>query len=152
MKTCTYKVCHMVPEQRVKTCTYKVCKMVPEQRVKTCTYKVCKMVPEQRVKTCYYKVCHMVPAAVRQAGAVHGLQAGALHEDGQLREAGAEEGRLHGHPLRARWWSASRFRCRFAARFRPAAKPRRRVRRPGAATSLALYEAHAFRRPAEGLV
>ena len=58
VKTCTYKVCKMVPEQR--TCTYTVCKMVPEQRVKTCTYKVCKMVPEQRVRTCTYKVCRMV--------------------------------------------------------------------------------------------
>ena len=33
----------MVPEQRVKTCTYQVCKMVPEQRVRT--YQVCRMVP-----------------------------------------------------------------------------------------------------------
>ena len=34
----------MVPEQ--KTCSYTVCHMVPEQRVKTCTYTVCHMVPE----------------------------------------------------------------------------------------------------------
>ena len=46
MKTCTYRVCHMVKEDCVKKCTYKVCHMVPEQRVKTCTYKVCHMVPE----------------------------------------------------------------------------------------------------------
>ena len=78
--------------------------MVPEQCVKTCTYQVCQMVPEQRVKTCTYKVCHMVHGmlhedlhsvqglqdgarAVRQAGAVHGLQAGVLHEDDQLRRS-----------------------------------------------------------------
>ena len=72
-RTCCYKVCHMVPEQRTctcarrsasmvpeqRTCCYKVCHMVPEQRIKTCCYKVCHMVPEQR--TCSYKVCHMVP-------------------------------------------------------------------------------------------
>ena len=44
---------------RVKTCTYQVCHMVPEQ--KTCSYTVCHMVPEQRVKQCQYTVCHMVP-------------------------------------------------------------------------------------------
>ena len=82
----------MVPEHRVKTCTYQVCQMVPEQRVRPaptrcarwcpstredlhlpglqdgaraacedCTYQVCKMVPENRVKTCTYQVCRMVP-------------------------------------------------------------------------------------------
>ncbi len=68
----------MVPEQRladlhrlqdgaraaVKTCTYKVCTMVPEQRCRT--YTVCKMVPEQRVKSCTYTVCKMVPRAARR--------------------------------------------------------------------------------------
>ena len=49
----------MVPETRVKTCTYQVCHMVPEQ--KTCSYTVCHMVPEQHVKQCQYTVCHMVP-------------------------------------------------------------------------------------------
>ena len=122
VQTCTYQVCHMVPELRVKnytypvphgaepgeTCTYQVCHMVPEQRVRTCTYQVCHMVPEKRVQTCTYQVCHMrqgVPqrgdsvqglphggGAMREAGALYGLQAGVLHEDGQLREVGAQGG------------------------------------------------------------
>ena len=54
-KTCCYKVCRMVPEQRTKTLCYKVCRMVPE--TKTCCYKVCRMVPEQRTKTVCYSVC-----------------------------------------------------------------------------------------------
>ena len=49
----------MVPEQRVKTCTYKVCHMVKECHEKRIPYTVCKMVPEQRVKTCTYQVCHI---------------------------------------------------------------------------------------------
>ena len=115
VKTCSYTVCHMVPEQHVKTCTYTVCHMVPEKRVKTCTYKVCHMVPEKRVKTCNYTVCHMVPEKrvktctytglphggreVRQASAVHDLQAGAHDEDHPGHALRAQAGRLHGDPL-----------------------------------------------------
>ena len=65
----------MVPEQR--TCCYKVCHMVPEQRTRTVCYTVCKPV-------CYQKTIQVyeVRAAVR---ALHGdplraavrLQAGA---------------------------------------------------------------------------
>jgi hypothetical protein len=39
--------------------------------------------------------------AVRQTSAVHGVQAGVLHEDRQLREAGAEASCLHGYEVRA---------------------------------------------------
>ena len=69
----------------MKTCTYKVCKMVPEQRVKTCTYQVCKMVPGMPREADAVQGLQDGAGAVRQAGAVHGLQAGVLHEDGQLR-------------------------------------------------------------------
>ena len=74
MKTCTYQVCHMVPEQRVKTCSYKVCHMVPETCVKQVPYTVCKPV-------CYTKTinCSQLGA---EAGAVHGnaLRAGGVQE------------------------------------------------------------------------
>ena len=102
MKTCCYKVCHMVPETR--TCCYKVCHMVPEQRTRTCCYKVCHMVPETGPaatrsatwfprrgpaatrsatwcravrKTCCYKVCHMVPETtdLLLQGLPHGAEA-----------------------------------------------------------------------------
>ena len=38
---------------------------------------------------------------VLQASAVHGLQAGSLHEDHQRHPLCAEASGLHGHPLRA---------------------------------------------------
>ena len=118
VKTCTYKVCKMVPEQRVKTCTYQVCKMVPEQRVKTCTYTGVQDGARAAREDLHlpglphgaegmpYQEIHLQglqdgARAVRQASAVHGLQAGVLHEDDQLREAGAEASSLHGHALRA---------------------------------------------------
>jgi len=59
------------------------------------------MVPEQRVKTCCYKVCHMVFGAARQASAVHGVQAGTLHEDDRLHEAGSGVCSLHSDEVRA---------------------------------------------------
>ena len=41
------------------------------------------------------------PGDLREAGAVHGLQAGVLHEDGELLSPGAEVRALHGHALRS---------------------------------------------------
>ena len=51
-----------LPEQRVRTCTYRVCRMVPE--TKTCCYKVCKMVPETKTRSVCYTVC--VPEQVEK--------------------------------------------------------------------------------------
>ena len=93
-RTCCYKVCKMVPEQRTRTvCWTRPARWFPRPR--TCCYKVCKMVPEQRTKTCCYKVCKMVPEhadlllqglphgarATDSDGLLHGLQAGVLPED-----------------------------------------------------------------------
>ena len=52
----------MVPEQRVKTCTYQVCHMVPEHRRQDLHLPgLPHGALEERVKTCCYQVCHMVP-------------------------------------------------------------------------------------------
>ena len=87
MKTCSYTVCHMVPEQRVKTCSYTVCHMVPEQRVKTCTYQVCHMVAEKCVKQVPYTVCKPVHTTKTIQVTALRAQAGGLHGD-PLRAAG----------------------------------------------------------------
>ena len=39
--------------------------------------------------------------AVRQASAVHGVQAGVLHEDDQLHEVSADASCVHGHAMRS---------------------------------------------------
>ena len=82
----------MVPECHTKTCTYTVCHMVPEMRAQDLqlhglphgarephvkTYTVCHMVPECHTKTCSYQVCHMVPEMRVQDLHLPGLPHGA---------------------------------------------------------------------------
>ncbi len=76
MKTCTYKVCHMVPETVREDLHLHGLPHGAGRLREECTYKVCRMVPEQRVKTCTYKVCRMVPETVREDLHVQGLPHG----------------------------------------------------------------------------
>ena len=104
------------------------------------------------MKTCCYKVCHMVRRAVRQASAVHGVQAGVLHEDGQLHEAGSDAGCLHGHEVR----SGGGVQAGSGAGMLPGSAVLRSPEgvRSGRLLQLAraVRVADAFRQPAEGLV
>ena len=87
----------MVPEQR--TCEYKVCHMVPEQRSRTVCYKVCHMVPEQR--TCYLQGLPHGTRAAHPHGVLHGVQAGLLPTHHPGLEVCAEMRAIHRDPLRA---------------------------------------------------
>ena len=71
------------------------------EKTKTCTYQVCRMVQECKSVEVPYKCLPPGSGEVREASAVHDLQAGALHEDRPGQALCAAAGRLHGHALRA---------------------------------------------------
>ena len=50
----------MVPEQRVKTCTYRVCHMVKECHTKQVPYTVCHMRARETLQAVAYTVCKPV--------------------------------------------------------------------------------------------
>ncbi len=103
MKTCTYQVCNMVPEQRVKTCTYQVARgsrKSARSRFLTrsarwfaamrqgVAYTVCKPVCYTKTINCTQLVAKQVPYTVTRCVPKtvasrfgHGLLPGSLLQD-----------------------------------------------------------------------
>ena len=143
VKTCSYTVCHMVPEQRVKTCSYTGLPhgaraaredLQLHRSATWCPSSASRPAPTRSATWCPSSASR--PAAtglphggreVRQASSLLRSASRCTHEDHPGATLRAQAGRLHVHPLRARRWSASKFRCRSAARC-PAAADLLRLR------------------------